>query len=164
MDSPGWKRGEKSKELKYIETIKDKTSASKKEGVNTHLEETESKFKISLKIVTVSLLRRSQDLRKQGVLSLTSGKCSFDVPTRSVGDRNYSPQEPLRRRLSRPSSQRLAWMEVDSVDLVSTVGLANFSLTGFFPSSISSGILETKLSRAVLLSPGIVFRNLPGKE
>lgn len=56
-------------------------------------------------------------------------------------------------------------MEVESVDSVSTVGLAaNFSLTGFFPSPISSRILETKLSRAVLLSPGVVSSNLPGKE
>lgn len=99
LDSPSWRRGNKSKELKDTETIRDKTSTAKKEGVNTHLEETESKFKISPKIMTVSLLRQIRDLRRPGVLAMTSGKCSFYVPARSVGDRNYSPQEPLRRCL-----------------------------------------------------------------
>ena len=54
MDSLDWSRGKKSKEaLKYTETITEKASTAKKEGVDTHLEEIESKFKISLKIATV---------------------------------------------------------------------------------------------------------------
>ena len=37
----------------------------------------ESKFKVSLKIRTLSLLRQTPDLKKQGMLALTSGKGSL---------------------------------------------------------------------------------------
>ena len=60
--------------MKY--SITDNTNREKKVCTDVHLEVPESKFKVSLKI-TLSLLRQTPDLRKQGMLALTSGKGSL---------------------------------------------------------------------------------------
>lgn len=73
---PWTEKGRKSKgRLKY--PITDNTNREKKVCTDVHLKVPESKFKVSLKIRTLSLLRQTPDLRKQGVLALTSGKGSL---------------------------------------------------------------------------------------
>ena len=70
-------RGKKESKGRLKYAITDNTNRENKVCTDVHLEVPESKFKVSLKIRTLSLLRQTPDLRKQGVLALTSGKGSL---------------------------------------------------------------------------------------